>query len=116
LTGLDSFFWLAAEPQPIAASAGVVSAEARPVEYSWDFDDGGHKTTTASGRGWTRRHDGNIAHLYETRGTYDVSVDVIWEARWRLGTGAWQPLGYFTTSDSATYPVRQVVALLVRPP
>jgi hypothetical protein len=115
LTGLDSFFWLAQQPQPISASAGVVTAEARPSQYAWDFADGHNKTTSSSGRRWTPRREGNIAHMYETRGSYDVSVDVIWTARWRIGSGPWQPLGYFTTSDSATYPVRQVVALLVRP-
>lgn len=114
LTGLDSFFWLAEEPQPISATAGVVTAEARPIEYSWDFDDGSRKTTSNSGRPWTRRRAGNIAHLYETRGSYGVSVDVIWEARWRLGAGEWRFLGYFTTSDAIDYPVRQVVALLVK--
>ena len=64
---------------------------------------------------WTRRQSGNIAHMYEARDRYDVSVDVIWEARWRIGTNPWQHLGYFTTSDSADYPVRQVIALLVKP-
>ncbi|HWL66743.1 MAG TPA: PKD domain-containing protein [Actinomycetota bacterium] len=114
LTGLDSFFWLADRPQPISASAGPVTAQAYPAQYTWDFGDGERRTTSTSGRRWTRRRDGNVAHLYEKRGAYSVSVDVIWEARWRVGTGAWQPLGYFTTSDSAPYSVRQVVALLVR--
>ncbi|HYI44326.1 MAG TPA: hypothetical protein VE174_02540 [Actinomycetota bacterium] len=115
LTGLDSFFWLAEEPRPISASAGVVTAEARPSQYAWDFDDGDQKTTSNSGRRWTARRDGNISHMYESRGSYRVSVDVIWQARWRIGAGPWQPLGYFTTSDSTDYPVRQVVALLVKP-
>ena len=115
LTGLDSFFWLAEEPRRITASAGVVTAEARPSQYAWDFDDGNQKTTGNSGRRWTARRDGNISHMYETRGSYTVSVDVIWQARWRIGGGPWQPLGYFTTSDSTDYPVRQVVALLVKP-
>lgn len=115
LTGLDSFFWLAEEPRPITASAGAVTAEARPSQYVWDFDDGGHKTTSTSGRAWRPRRPGSIAHLYEARGTYGVTVDVIWQARWRIGTGPWRPLGFFTTSDSVDYPVRQVVALLVKP-
>ncbi len=117
LTGLDSFFWLASPPRPITAAAGVggfsVTAEARPIQYVWDFGDGVNKTTSHSGRRWSRRRPGNIPHLYETRGRYDVAVEVIWEARWRLGAGAWRHLGYFSTSDSVDYPVRQVVALLV---
>jgi hypothetical protein len=119
LTGLDSYFWLANEPRPIVATADVpgiaVTAEARPIRYSWDFGDGTTRSTTHIGRRWTRRRPGNIAHLYETSDTYTVRAAVVWEARWRLGTGAWQPLGYFTTADSVEYPVRQIVALLVRP-
>jgi hypothetical protein len=119
LTGLDSYFWLAREPRAIVATADVpgiaVTAEARPIRYSWDFGDGATRSTTHIGRRWTRRRPGNIAHLYETSDTYSVRAAVVWEARWRLGVGAWQPLGYFTTSDSVEYPVRQIVALLVRP-
>ncbi len=117
LTGLDSFFWTD-PPRPIQVTATVpgltVTAEARPKQYVWDFDDGQRRTTTHPGRPWTRRHSGSIRHTYESRGSYTVALEVVWEARWRLGTGEWRHLGYFTTSDSAGYPVRQVVALLVR--
>ena len=119
LTGLDSYFWLAREPRPIIATADVpgvaVTAEARPVRYSWDFGDGTTRSTTHIGRRWTRRRAGTIAHLYETSDTYTVRAAVVWVARWRLGAGPWQPLGSFTTTDSVEYPVRQIVALLVRP-
>ena len=118
LTGLDSFFWVD-EPRTLQVSASVpglsVIAEARPAQYVWDFGDGLRKTTSSPGRPWTRAHDGTIAHLYERRGSYEVRVEVIWEARWRVGGGDWEPLGYFSTSDAADYPVRQIVALLVKP-
>lgn len=119
LTGLDSYFWLADEPQPITARAGVpgisVVAEARPVQFVWNFGDGEDKVTSDSGRPWNPRQAGSIAHMYEIRGRYEVEVEVVWEARWRLGSGAWQSLGYFSNSDAIDYPVRQVVALLVPP-
>lgn len=118
LTGLDSFFSVP-PPRPIQVSASVpgftVTAEARPVQYVWDFGDGAATTTSGPGRPWTRRRPGTIAHLYETHGTYDVGVEVMWAARWRLGSGSWRELGYFSTADSRAYPVRQVVALLVKP-
>ena len=118
LTGLDSFFWTD-EPRAIHVTASVpgltVAAEARPVQYVWDFGDGARKTTTGPGRPWSRRQPGTIAHLYERRGSYEVRVEVIWQARWRVGGGEWQPLGYFSTSDAVDYPVRQIVALLVKP-
>ena len=119
LTGLQSFFWLARAPQPITATAGagglIVTAEARPVQYRWSFGDGSEKVTEHSGRAWTERVPGDISHTYQTRGAYDLEVEVIWESRWRIGGGAWQHLGYFSNSDTATYPVREMVALLVRP-
>jgi hypothetical protein len=118
LTGLPSFFWLAETPSPITATAGVggltVTAEARPIQFVWDFGDGVDKVTANAGRRWTRRRSGNISHLYETKGRYDLRVEVVWEARWRIGNGPWQPLGYFSNSDERPYPVREVVAILVR--
>jgi hypothetical protein len=58
---------------------------------------------------------GDIEHTYETRDHYDLSVQVLYQARWQLNGGEWQALGFFSTSDTRTYPVRQVVAVLVRP-
>ena len=118
LTGLESFFWLSDPPAPIRATAAAgrvtVTAEARPTQFVWDFDDGSDKVTYDPGRRWTRWRDGSIGHLYETSGRYDLNVDVVWEARWRIGAGTWRHLGYFTTSDSKRYPVREVIAMLIR--
>jgi hypothetical protein len=118
LTGLPSYFWLAQRPRAITASAGVpgltVTAQARPRQFVWDFGDGRDKVTTRSGRRWRKRRPGNIGHTYETRGRYRTRVEVIWEARWRIGGGPWRPLGYFSNSDARRYRVRQVVAVLVR--
>lgn len=120
LTGLDSYFWLAEEPRPISAIAQVpgleVTAEARPVQYVWDFGDGDERVTDHAGRPWTPTRDGNVAHLYESRGRYDLGVEVIWQARWRIGGGGWQHLGYFSNSDTTSYPVRQMVPVLTRSP
>lgn len=118
LTGLESFFWLDRLLRTIRATAyaGTVSviAEATPVEYSWDFDDGTSRSTSGPGRPWKGSRDGSIAHMYETAGRYDLSVEAIWRARWRMGGGPWRPLGYFSTGDSRPYRVRSIVAWLVR--
>jgi hypothetical protein len=119
LTGLNSYFWLATPLHPITATATVpgldVTAEARPVQYVWRFGDGAEEVSYGPGRPWTRDHPGDIAHLYEARGRYRVSVQAIWQARWHIGDGAWNRLGYFTNSDSRRYRVREIVALLVHP-
>jgi hypothetical protein len=118
ITGLRSFFWLARTPQSVSATAEVpglsVTAEAFPIRYIWDFGDGSRKSTTHAGRPWTRKRPGNVGHMYEVKGSYDVGVEVVWQARWRTGGGAWQPLGYFITADSHAYRVREVRPGLTR--
>ena len=118
LTGLTSYFWVGNELRPITATAGVrgltVRGEARPVRFLWDFGDGTTRTTRHGGRAWSPRQDGNVGHLYETKGRYEPEVTVVWVARWRVNGGAWQDLGYFSTSDSDEYPVREMIAVLVR--
>jgi hypothetical protein len=117
LTGLESYFWLGNDLEPITASAAVggftVTAEARPVQYRWDFGDDADELSFDPGRAWTRYHPGNIDHVYETRGRYRVGVEAIWEARWQLNGGPWQSLGHFSTSDGRDYSVRQIVPVLV---
>ena len=117
LTGLPSYFWLRQRPRPIQARAGVrglvVTAEARPVQYIWTFGDGSDRVTTHSGRRWTRKRPGNIRHTYETKRRYTVEIEVIWEARWRIGGSTWRHLGYFSNSDSDRYRVRDLVPVLV---
>ncbi len=117
LTGLDSFVWLKDKPGPITATAGVpgltVTAEASPVEYVWDFGDGTDVVSATSGRPWSESLPGDISHLYETKGSYVLGVEVIWEARWRVAGGPWQPLGFFANSGSQPYAVKEVVSALV---
>lgn len=118
LTGLRSFFWIDHAPAPVVASASVpglvVTAEAHPIRYTWRFGEGPPRSTSHSGRAWTKRRPGNVGHLYERRGRYDVGVEVLWQASWRIGAGARQHLGYFSNYDSRSYPVRQMVAMLTR--
>jgi len=122
LTGLETYIWAEEPLAPITATASAggvtVTAEARVIEYRWNFGDGQTKVTTHPGRPLRIRGSrvipGNIEHIYETRGTYDLSAGAIWSARYSINGGPWQPLGYFSTSSERDYPVRQVVAILVR--
>jgi hypothetical protein len=118
LTGLESYFWLAEAVAPVTAVASVprvtVVAEAAPDHYLWRFEPGADRMTAYPGRPWTKTRPGNIGHTYETKGHYDVSVEVVWRARWRVDDGAWRALGFFSTVDSRTYPVREVVPVLTQ--
>lgn len=118
LTGLPSYFWVGNDLAPVTASASAggvtVTATARPAQYRWDFGDGTDRTTNHGGRAWTKRNPGNVGHLYETKGRYEPSVTLTWVASWRINGGPWQPLGYFSTTGSVQYPVREVRAVLVQ--
>jgi len=118
LTGLESYFWLAEPVSPVTATASVpgitVVAEASPDHYLWRFEPGADRMTDDSGRPWTESRPGNIGHTYETKGRYDVSVEVVWAARWRIGSGPWRELGFFSTVDSRNYPVREIVPVLTK--
>jgi hypothetical protein len=118
LTGLDTYFWIAPPPRPLSAQASVpgvtVTAHARPVQFVWRFGDGDHLVTSEPGRPWTRTRPGSIAHQYQTRARYAVSVQVMWIATWRIGGGQWRPLGTFATEAARSFPVRQAVALLTK--
>ena len=117
LTGLETYVWID-EPAPVSVSAAAggttVDARAFPSQYLWDWGDGNDTLTYDSGRPWTRHRPGTIEHVYETRGRYDLSVEVVWEAQWRINGGTWQALGFFSLGDSVDYPVRQVQARLTR--
>jgi hypothetical protein len=81
----------------------------------WTYGDGTDHATRRSGRKWTRRRPGSIHHTYEGKGRYALEVEIIWLARWRLGLGPWQSLGYFSNSSTRNYRVRSVVAVLAKP-
>ena len=84
------------------------------MQYVWTFGDGSDAVTRRSGRRWTRARPGSIHHTYETKGRYDLTVEVIWHARWRIGAGGWRSLGFFSNSDTRGYRVRSIVPVLVR--
>lgn len=118
VTGLRSYFWLSEVPATVSATASAggmsVTAEAYPVTYTWSFGDGATVTTYGPGRPWSKNHPGSIGHMYETKGRYEISVEVLYEARFSVNGGPWQPLGYFSTSDQQPYSVREVLAALSR--
>ena len=119
LTGLESYFWLEEPPRPVSAGAQAaglnVTAEAHPVQFVWDFGDGKDLVSNDSGRPWAPGRPGSISHTYETKGSYRLSIEVIWQARWRVNGGPWTSLGHFSNSDSRPYRVQGMVAVLVPP-
>jgi hypothetical protein len=91
-----------------------ITATAAAVQHSWSFGDGAGLVASDPGRPWAPGRPGTIAHVYETPGRFEATVEQIWRARWRVRSGPWRDLGYFSVSGTRTYPVREVVAFLVR--
>ncbi len=117
LTGLETYVWIE-EPRPVGvtAAAGGTTVEARafPTQYLWDWGDGNDTLTSSPGRAWSEYSPGTIEHVYESIGRYELSVEVVWEAQWRINGGGWQALGLFSLGDRVDYPVRQVQSRLTR--
>lgn len=81
--------------------------------YRIDWDDReapGARTYHVEGAPWP---DGEITHLYQHAGTYDITVEQVWEAQWRVGGGSWNDIG-LERERSATiddFEVREVQAV-----
>lgn len=54
-----------------------------------DPADPGVRTYHVEGAPWP---DGRITHLYQHAGSYDITVEQVWEARWRVAGGDWNPI------------------------
>lgn len=87
VTGLETYLW--ADPQgPITSSASIrgypVTCTAAPYEWRW---------RTGDGAGATSGHAGGpppaqaVTHTYETKGGYELSVNVLWALVTNYGTG-----------------------------
>ena len=116
LTGLETWFWYDG-PTELQVATGIgpwtVTGTARVNEVTFDLGDG--ETATASGGG--SEADPAARHVYETKGTYTVTVTARWVADLVLsGPGLPSrptPIGTAVLRSTADYPVQEVRALLV---
>lgn len=79
LTGLPTRFWsttLAAAPVSVRVRNSTVVGTAMPLEYRWQLGDG---ATASSSRPGTPAAPA-VTHVYETKGPYDVTLEVVWQA------------------------------------
>jgi hypothetical protein len=60
--------------------------------YRVDWDDAdspGWRDYFVEGAPWP---DGQIRHLYQHAGVYDVTVEQVWQAEWRIAGGEWNTI------------------------
>jgi hypothetical protein len=120
LVALPSWFWIDGyDGGPISATeslAGVtVEVEIKPTSFNWAFGDGAKLQTTSLGRPYPPVSD--IRHTYEQSslaagGSFTVTVELTFSARYRVSGGAWQTLDPISRSYTSAYPVQQLQSIL----
>ncbi|MPZ49736.1 MAG: hypothetical protein GEU75_10670 [Dehalococcoidia bacterium] len=120
LVALPSWFWVEGyDGAPITASESLggvtVEVQITPAGYRWAFGDGAKLQTTSLGRAYPAVSD--IRHTYEQSsfsagGSFTVTVELTFSARYRVSGGAWQTLDPISRSFTAPYPVQQLQSIL----
>ena len=120
LVAVESWFWVSGhDGRTVSGSATLgrydVEVEITPVRYAWSWGDGGALTTVSRGLAYPR--ESPIRHTYERSslqagGSYSVSLQITWEARYRENGGSWLPLEPIASGHSRSYPVRQLQSVL----
>ncbi len=117
LTGLESWFWAAA-PGATATSVTLRGWQATgslsPTRWVWQTGDGGRYVTDGPGTA----EDPAVAHTYEARGTWRLSVRVEWSGSYTVtGYGTTYTVAGLSTEDTADldYPVIEVRGVLDEP-
>lgn len=138
LAGLDTTFWVDGAEQPpvdLVIGAAVLHARFTVTGYRWSFGDGttvaaaaGGTTTGGASAGASARdgagpsalgdpggppdRPGSLGHVYQRRGVYTVSVQVIWSARGFLGGSPAGSVDGLVSSGATTYRVDELYSVL----
>ncbi len=120
LVAVPSWFWVEGyDGAPIVASDTLgdvtVEVEITPTRYRWSFGDGATLQTTSLGQAYPQESD--IRHTYEQSslsvgGSFSVTVEISFSARYRVNGGPWEPLDPITRAFTAAYPVQQLQSIL----
>jgi len=83
-----------------------------PVGFRFDYGDGTIRTASTGGASWSALAQAEFTptattHVYRERGTYPVSVTVLYAASVSFGAG-WRPVPGTVTATTAGYDVRVV--------
>jgi hypothetical protein len=74
-----------------------VTVRFTPASYVFDYGDGSTSTTSTGGASWGSLHQAQLtstptSHVYRERGTYPVSIRVVYDAAVDWGNGSWIPV------------------------
>ena len=120
LTGLETYLWDPAGSEPVTATATIqgftARAEARPTRWEWRMWENSDTPNVNPAPLVTATHPGSAddpagRYMYETPGTYTVTMTVVWEGTYTLeGPGVFesQDLPPTTISTTRSYEVISV--------
>lgn len=124
LTGEPAGFGVVGMPTNIVASASeqriagtlfdyAVTVRFVPASYRFDYGDGSSRTSETAGASWGGLGQAEFtptatSHAYAARGTYPVSVTVLYSASVDFGSGNWKAVPGFIESTTSGYDVRVV--------
>ncbi|MGW6132464.1 hypothetical protein ACWFNE_20755 [Cellulomonas sp. NPDC055163] len=113
LTGLGLVVHTTADPQdhPTTLLNFPITVRATPTQFTWDFGDGTHTTTTHPGTPYPTDHDhhpgdpvyptGVIGHPYPALGTYTPTLTTTWTGEYLIaGTTTWHPINGTATTTT----------------
>lgn len=114
LTGLETWLWHEGPASEVSVAPtlrgyGLV-VEAKPVLYRWDMGEGSIYSSPSPGS-----EDQPAAnHVYETKGDYEVTMEVVWEGTYEFsgfGVSNTGSLGSVTVTRSREYHVAEARAV-----
>jgi hypothetical protein len=113
LTGLQTGLWYEGEREVTIdgnLNGYVVVASVKPTSYRWIMGDG-HEHVSLS-PGGPAEADWAARHTYETRGDYDITLEVTWAGSYTFtsadGASTTVPLGPITVEGKRRYHVIEV--------
>lgn len=120
LVALESWFWVDGYGgEPISSSdtlaSTTVEVQVQPVTYRWSFGDGTAIETNSLGRPFPEESD--VQHVYEQSslangGAYSITIEVSFDAGYRVNTGPWESLAPIARTFTTDYPVQQLQSVL----
>jgi len=115
VVGMPANIVAAASEQHIAGTVLGFAVTARfvPSGFRFAYGDGSTRTSTNGGSTWPALGQAEFtptdtSHVYRSRGTYPVSVTVLYSASVDFGTGDWRPVQGFVEATTGGYDVRVV--------
>jgi hypothetical protein len=116
VTGLDTYA-VVTPPEPVVerltspGTGALVEVEFAVATVTIDWGDGRPETVPPLIYDLFGPYpEGEITHMYETKGAYDVSIAYDWRVRWRVDAGPWEPVNDIDPTVWATsYQVDEIV-------